>query len=215
MDPPANRASRTGRRPCRSREHPTRPCIAAGRRPWKQRRSPAGVGRNWHARRRLIYATTILAGDAEGLLFSDSGRLKGDSVHELPSTAPAAAVPDLVMKPRRIEIGAIRPADRAVDQSNLLENGCIAQRSVNSGVHRLAEPRTIRLALSSVVEVQRQPTSRQGLRGRHSPRRAGIQSRGSIRLGNCLPLLNFEWVFCGAERVKGGPRGMRPGAAHP
>jgi ATP-binding cassette subfamily B protein len=30
-----------------------------------------------------------------------------------------------------------------------------------------------------------------------------------------LPLLNFEWVFCGADRVKGGPRGMRPGAAHP
>jgi hypothetical protein len=29
------------------------------------------------------------------------------------------------------------------------------------------------------------------------------------------PLLNFEWVFCGADRVKGGPRGMRPGAAHP
>jgi hypothetical protein len=30
-----------------------------------------------------------------------------------------------------------------------------------------------------------------------------------------VPLLNFEWVFCGADRVKGGPRGMRPGAAHP
>jgi hypothetical protein len=30
-----------------------------------------------------------------------------------------------------------------------------------------------------------------------------------------MPLLNFEWVFCGADRVKGGPRGMRPGAAHP
>jgi hypothetical protein len=32
---------------------------------------------------------------------------------------------------------------------------------------------------------------------------------------NFMPLLNFEWVFCGADRVKGGPRGMRPGAAHP
>jgi hypothetical protein len=36
-----------------------------------------------------------------------------------------------------------------------------------------------------------------------------------ILLSKNLPLLNFEWVFCGADRVKGGPRGMRPGAAHP
>ena len=34
-------------------------------------------------------------------------------------------------------------------------------------------------------------------------------------MNHFVPLLNFEWVFCGADRVKGGPRGMRPGAAHP